>query len=80
MRKFLLVLSVLSASATTGAFAQGQAPHGGTDAEQKACARDVQKLCRTVMDQGDLVILSCLKDNRAKISKPCNDVLVSHGQ
>jgi hypothetical protein len=80
MRKFLLVLSVLSASASTGAFAQGQPGHGGTDAEQKACSRDVQKLCRTVMDQGDLVILSCLKENRAKISKPCNEVLVSHGQ
>ena len=40
----------------------------------------MQKLCRTVMDQGDLVILSCLKENRPKISKACNDVLVSHGQ
>jgi hypothetical protein len=80
MRKFLLVLSMLSASVSTGAFAQGQGTHGGTDAEQKACARDVQKLCRTVMDQGDLVILSCLKENRPKISKACNDVLVSHGQ
>jgi hypothetical protein len=79
MRKFLLVLTVLSASASTGALAQNQ-PRGGTDAEQKACTRDVQKLCRTVMDQGDLVILSCLKENRPKISKACNDVLVSHGQ
>ncbi len=76
MRKFLLVLSVLSASVSTGALAQ----HSGTDAEQKACARDVQKLCRKVMDQGDLVILSCLKENRSQISKPCNDVLISHGQ
>jgi hypothetical protein len=79
MRKFLLVLSVLSASASTGALAQNQ-PRSGTDAEQKACTRDVQKFCRTMMDQGDLVILSCLKENRSKISKPCNDVLVSHGQ
>jgi hypothetical protein len=78
MRKFILVLSVLSATASTGAFAQAQ--HGGTDAEQKACARDVQKFCRKLMDQGDLVILSCLKENRPQISKPCNAVLVSHGQ
>ncbi len=80
MRKFLLVLSVLTASASTGALAQQNQARGGTDAEQKACTRDVQKLCRSVMDQGDLVILSCLKENRSKISKPCNDVLVSHGQ
>lgn len=56
MRKFLLVLSVLSASASTGALAQQNQPRSGTDAEQKACTRDVQKLCRNVMDQGDLVI------------------------
>jgi len=77
MRKFFLVLSMLSVSVSTGAMAQQR---GGTDAEQKACTRDVQKFCRTLMDQGDLVILSCLKENRAKLSKPCADVLISHGQ
>jgi hypothetical protein len=80
MRKFLLVLSVLSASASTGASAQQNQTRSGTDAEQKACTRDVQKFCRKLMDQGDLVILSCLKENRSQLSKPCNDVLVSHGQ
>ncbi|MDB5616847.1 cysteine rich repeat-containing protein [Tardiphaga sp.] len=76
MRKFFLVLSVLSVSASTGALAQ----HSGTDAEQKACSRDVQKFCRKLMDQGDLVILSCLKENRPKLTKACGDVLISHGQ
>ncbi|OYU88447.1 MAG: hypothetical protein CFE29_19290 [Bradyrhizobiaceae bacterium PARB1] len=80
MRKILLALTVITASASTGALAQQIQNRGGTEAEQKACSRDVQKLCRHVMDQGDLVILSCLKENRPKISKTCNDVLVSHGQ
>ncbi len=81
MRKILLALTVITASASTGALAQQQTQgRSGTEAEQKACSRDVQKLCRTVMDQGDLVILSCLKENRPKISKACNAVLVSHGQ
>jgi hypothetical protein len=82
MRKLFLVLSVLSVSASTGAFAQAQAqaPHSGTDAEQKACARDVQRFCRPLMDKGDLVILSCLKENRPKLTKACGDVLISHGQ
>jgi hypothetical protein len=80
MRKFLLALTVLTASASTGALAQQGQSRGGTEAEQKACTRDVQKFCRTVMDQGDLVILSCLKENRPKISKACDAVLVSHGQ
>lgn len=80
MRKFLLALTVLTAAASTGALAQQNQGRSGTEAEQKACTRDVQKLCRSVMDQGDLVILSCLKENRPKLSKPCNDVLISHGQ
>jgi hypothetical protein len=32
------------------------------------------------MDQGDLVILGCLKEHRAKLTKACNQVLVNHGQ
>ena len=80
MRKIFLALTLVSATASTGALAQQMQNRGGTEAEQKACARDVQKLCRGMMDQGDLVILSCLKENRPKISKACNAVLVSHGQ
>jgi len=33
-----------------------------------------------VIDQGDLVILSCLQQNRTKISAACDQVLKSHGQ
>jgi hypothetical protein len=80
MRKLFLVLSVLSVSASTGALAQQQPPRSGTEAEQKACTRDVQRFCRTLMDQGDLTILSCLKENRPKLTKACADVLISHGQ
>jgi hypothetical protein len=76
MRKTLLALTLLSLTVSTGALAQ----HGGTDVEQKACSRDVQRLCRAVMDQADLVVLSCLQQNRAKISPACNQVLKSHGQ
>ncbi len=67
---FLLALLVSSASAQ----------QSGTDAEQKACAPDVKKFCAKVIDQGDLVILSCLQQNRPNISPACNQVLVSHGQ
>ena len=75
MRKYLLALTLLSLS--TGAFAQQR---GGTPEEQKACTRDVQRFCRHLMDQGDFTILACLKDNRAKISGACDQVLKNHGQ
>jgi len=79
MHKFLLALTLLSASLSTTAFAQQQ-QRSGTAEEQKACTRDVQKLCRPVIDQGDLTILACLKENRAKISAACDQVLKSHNQ
>jgi hypothetical protein len=78
MRKTLLALTLLSLSVSTGALAQGQ--RSGTPEEQKACTRDVQRFCRPVIDQGDFVVLACLKENRTKISQACEQVLKSHGQ
>ena len=77
MRKFFLALTLLSLSVSTGAVAQQRS---GTPEEQKACSRDVQRHCRAVMDQGDLVVLSCLQQNRPKISQACDQVLKDHGQ
>lgn len=80
MFKTLLVTTLL-VSATVSAFAQTSAPQrSGTAEEQKACAPDVSRYCRAVMNDGDLTVLGCLKANRPKISKQCNAVLVSHGQ
>lgn len=74
-----ILIPVALIAATTAAMAQ-QPARSGTAEEQAACSRDVQKFCRKIMDQGDFVILACLKENRPKISKACNAVLVSHGQ
>ena len=32
------------------------------------------------MNDGDQIVLACLKQNRARISKACQQVLASHGQ
>lgn len=45
-----------------------------------ACARDVSRFCRAVMNDGDQVVLSCLKQHRARLSKACDKVLTDHGQ
>jgi hypothetical protein len=73
MTKFLFVIPlvlplVLMASAASAQ--QGQ----------DACARDVSRFCRAHMQDGDQVVLACLKQNRARISKACQQVLTSHGQ
>ena len=53
----------------------------GTPKEQAACRPDVRRFCGMIK-QGSSSgeFLSCLKANRAKLSKACNEVLVSHGE
>jgi len=80
MRNTFLVAALLSLSVSGGAIAQQQQQHSGTPEEQKACAHDVQKHCRAIMDQADLVVLSCLQQNRTKLTKACDQVLATHGQ
>jgi hypothetical protein len=77
MRKTFLVAALLSLSVSGGAIAQ---QHSGTPEEQKACAHDVQKFCRAVMNDADLIVLNCLQQNRAKLTKACDQVLTDHGQ
>ncbi len=45
-----------------------------------ACARDVARFCRPVMDAGDQMVLACLQQNRARISHGCSKVMAEHGQ
>jgi hypothetical protein len=77
MYRFLPALILLSLSVSTGAIAQQRS---GTAEEQAACARDVQRYCRPVIDQGDFTVLACLQQNRPKLSKACDQVLKNHGQ
>lgn len=79
MRKSFLVAALLSLSVSGGAMAQQQ-QHSGTPEEQKACAHDVQKFCRTVMNESDITVLNCLQQSRAKLTKACDRVLTDHGQ
>jgi hypothetical protein len=53
---------------------------GGSEQERAACSPDVKRFCVQVADQGDLMVLGCLQQNRAKLSSACNKVLVDHGQ
>jgi hypothetical protein len=71
MARFLLTIPfVLMASAAS---AQQQPGHD-------ACARDVTRFCRARISDGDQVVLACLQQNRARLSKACAKVLTDHGQ
>ena len=71
MTRFLLTIALLLCA--SGASAQ-QRPG------QDACARDVSRFCRPVMNNGDGAVLACLKQNRSRLSKGCDKVLTDHGQ
>jgi hypothetical protein len=51
----------------------------GTPQEQAACRPDTRKLCRDLVGN-DMAVLSCLQQNRAKLSRTCRDVLERHGR
>jgi Cysteine rich repeat len=69
MTRFLLVISFV-VIATASASAQGQ----------DACARDASRFCRAHINDGDMVVLACLQQNRARLSKACQQTLASHGR
>jgi hypothetical protein len=45
----------------------------------RQCRQDVTRTCRTVLEQGDHVILSCLQENVKTISSGCRKLLQSYG-
>jgi hypothetical protein len=67
-RFFFIVALILAASS-----ASAQQGHD-------ACARDVSRHCRAVMNNGDSAVLACLKQHRARLSKACDKMLTDHGQ
>jgi hypothetical protein len=48
--------------------------------QNSGCARDVSRLCRASMNDGDMVVLQCLKQHRARLSKACEKMLADNGQ
>jgi hypothetical protein len=71
MTRFLFAISfVLIAATSASAQQQGQ----------DACARDASRFCRAHLNDGDQVVLACLQQNRARLSKACQATLASHGR
>ena len=75
MSKILFVIPLLFIASAAAA----QAPQDRQKGHD-ACSRDVSRFCRAQMQEGDQLVLACLKQNRAKISKGCQQMLASHGQ
>jgi hypothetical protein len=78
MKIRMAFMSAILVASTSAAFAED---HRGTRDEQAACRADSRRFCRTVdPESGTHGILTCLKQNRSKLSRACRGVLESHGQ
>jgi hypothetical protein len=54
--------------------------HASAQQGHDACVRDVSRFCRARMNDGDSVVLDCLKQHRARLSRACDKVLTDNGQ
>ena len=73
MTRFLFVIPLVLPFVLVASMASAQQG-------QDACARDVSRFCRAHMNEGDMVVLACLQQNRARLSKACQQVLIGHGR
>ena len=73
LRKFILAITLISIPVV--ATAQNDRERG-----DKACRGDVRRLCKAVIDQGDLAVLNCLQTNRTKLNGTCTRFLKEVGQ
>lgn len=74
MRIFNGLAAVLAFTALSATAAMAQSDN------RSGCTRDVTRHCRAVMDNGDMAVLACLKQSRAKLSKTCQKVLTDNNQ
>jgi hypothetical protein len=73
---FIARVLIVSAAvlAAGSAFAQDRTQ------SENACGRDASRYCKKVINDGDMAILGCLKENRAKLRPACIKNLQEHGQ
>jgi hypothetical protein len=70
MARILFILPLVLMASAASAQQQGH----------DACARDVSRFCRAHINDGDQIVLACLKQNRARLSHACAKVLTDNGQ
>ena len=47
---------------------------------ENACGRDASRLCKKVINDGDMAVLGCLKENRTRLRPVCVKFLQEQGQ
>ena len=71
----LFVLSLIVVASQTFTLPQASAQQN-----HDACARDVARFCRALLNADDMTVLACLKQHRSRLSRACDKVLTDNGQ
>ena len=72
MTRFLLAIALVLTALPSASAQQRQG--------QDACGRDAQRFCRANLNDGDQVVLACLQQHRAKLTKACQATLAANGR
>jgi hypothetical protein len=72
LARMLIVSTALLAAGSAGAQDRAQS--------ESACGRDASRVCKKVMNDGDMAILGCLKENRTRLRPACVKHLQDNGQ
>ena len=75
MLRTLIVLALLGFP--TAAYSQASNPRAEGE---KTCSQDARRVCRKVLNSGDMGVLACLQQNRTRISRSCDKFLRKMGQ
>jgi hypothetical protein len=67
---------LITAAVVTPSYAQDPMRAKG----DRACKGDAVRLCKDVLGQGDMVVLSCFQENASKLSGSCRKFLKEAGQ
>jgi hypothetical protein len=76
--RVLIVTMAVFAAGT--ALAQDRVKGADRAKGEDACGRDASRVCKKVINDGDMAVLNCLKENRERLRPVCVKLLQAKGQ
>jgi hypothetical protein len=75
-----LLAATFSAGIMLAASSSGYAQDDLKKQGDRACRADASRLCKHVLGQGEMIVLKCFQNNRAKLGRTCHAFLTKVGQ
>jgi hypothetical protein len=80
VRLGIFVSAALALSVALGAAIPAHAQDDMRARGDKACNGDAKKLCSKFFGQGDMMMLQCFQEHKARLSRSCHKFLTEVGQ